>query len=155
MRTNDTASPPEDAQRSRKPEMHARSGDQDDQQEVLVLIAEDEEPIAEVLALIVADAGYLPVTAMHGKAALEVLLQRRPALVITDLMMPYLDGRAFIEHLRTETARAGWPPIPVILMTAADLDYAQTCGADAVLAKPFGLHEVEQLLHQFLAASAL
>lgn len=121
---------------------------------VLVLIADDEEPIAETLALVVEDAGYAPITALHGQAAMELVRQHHPALVITDLMMPLVDGKSLITELRREAARAGRPPIPVILMTAADLEYANTCGADAILPKPFELQDVEQLLQRFLAPAS-
>lgn len=123
-------------------------------QRIVVLIADDEEPIAETLALIVGDAGYASVTAPHGGAALDLVRRYHPALIITDLMMPYVDGRVFISRLRQEVAVAGWPPIPVVLMTAADLAYARDCGADAILAKPFSVEDVEDLLRRFLMVSA-
>lgn len=128
--------------------------DSDTARRIVVLIADDEEPIAETLALIVEDAGYASITALHGGAALDLVQRYHPALIITDLMMPYVDGRTFIPRLRQEVALAGWPPIPVILMTAADLAYARDCGADAILAKPFSVDEVEDLLRSFLRVSA-
>ena len=60
----------------------------------LVLIAEDEEPIAEVVATVVEDAGYTPRLAAHGREALELARAEQPALLITDLMMPHLSGRS-------------------------------------------------------------
>lgn len=150
MTANAAGSQTAGAADTRSMENEEQSGPANEQPRVLVLIAEDEQPIAEVLALIVEDAGYEPMIAAHGKAALKLIQSSRPALVITDLMMPYLDGRSFITQLRAEAERAGWPPIPVILMTAADLAYAYTCGADAVLAKPFSIQDVERVMHQLL-----
>jgi len=73
----------------------------------LVLIAEDERPIAAILRAVVADAGYEPAVATHGRQALELARERWPALVITDLMMPYLGGDELIAALRTEAEARG------------------------------------------------
>ena len=70
----------------------------------LVLIAEDEEPIAEVVATVVEDAGYTPLLAAHGREALELARAKQPALLITDLMMPYLSGAELIAALRSDAA---------------------------------------------------
>jgi CheY-like chemotaxis protein len=117
----------------------------------LVLIAEDEAPIAEALALIVEEAGYMPLTAAHGYQALELARVCRPALVITDLMMPQMDGVELIAALHADAAQDGrYPAPPMILMTAGVLRRGNEVGADAVLRKPFDLIELEALLLRFL-----
>lgn len=116
----------------------------------LVLIVEDEAPIAEALVYVVQDAGYKAMAAPHGKAGLELALQHRPALIFSDLMMPQMGGREFIRELHT-LLNSSAPP--VVLMTAADVRFAQDAGADSVLKKPFQLATVEALLRRFLAAS--
>ncbi|MEO7000437.1 MAG: response regulator, partial [Ktedonobacterales bacterium] len=65
----------------------------------LVLIVEDEEPIALALAYIVEDAGYTPLVAMHGQQALELARSQHPALILTDLMMPQMSGQDFYREL--------------------------------------------------------
>ncbi len=117
---------------------------------LLVLIAEDEEPIAAALMLIVADAGYTPLVAAHGREALELCRARHPALVITDLMMPYLNGEELVAAIRADAAQDHQTPPPIVLMTAASPRHAQEIGADAVLRKPFTIEEVEALLQRFL-----
>lgn len=120
----------------------------------LVLIVEDEAPIAEALSLIVADAGYSPLVARHGLEALEAARARKPALVITDLMMPRLDGTGLIAALHADATGDGADPAPpIILMTAANLSLAREAGADAVLRKPFDVSDVEKLLQQFLGST--
>lgn len=121
-------------------------------QSSLVLIAEDEEPIAEAIALIVGDAGYTPLVAVHGKQALELARLRRPALVITDLMMPHLDGAELISALRSDAQRNGYAPPPIILMTAAGMRRAYEAEADALLRKPFELADLEMLLLRYLGS---
>ena len=116
----------------------------------LVLIAEDEEPIAEAIALLVGDCGYTPLIANNGRQALELARARRPALLITDLMMPYLDGDQLIAALRGDASRDGSRPLPTILLSAAGLKRMQTSSADVLLPKPFNLDDLEALLRRFL-----
>ncbi len=116
----------------------------------LVLIAEDEEPLAETVALAVREAGYTPLIALHGRQALELARARRPALLVLDLMLPYLDGATIITALREDARATGTMP-PIILMTGASLVQARAAGADVVLRKPFHLADLVRFLHRFLA----
>lgn len=116
----------------------------------VVLVAEDEEPIAAALMLIIEDAGYVPLIAAHGKEALDMSRDRHPALIITDLMMPYLDGAELISAIRADAAQDNHAAPPIVLMTAAGLRAAQDAGADALLRKPFNIEDVEALLRRFL-----
>jgi CheY-like chemotaxis protein len=118
----------------------------------LVLIAEDEEPLAETVASIVREAGYTPLIALHGRQALELARTRHPALLIVDLMLPYVDGAAVIAALREDAKGNGAFAPATILMTGASPARARAAGADVVLRKPFHLVDLEQLLRHFLAA---
>lgn len=113
----------------------------------VVLIAEDEEPIAQALAFIVEDAGYTPQIAIHGKRALELISAHRPDLIITDMMMPQMNGKELIAVLRADPELHA---LPIVLMSAAGKRYMDGSGADAMLSKPFEIQEVEDILHQFL-----
>lgn len=115
----------------------------------LVLIAEDEEPQAEILVFVVREAGYTPVVAHNGRQALAMAREQGPALLITDLMMPYLDGSELIAALRADAAAGATMP-HVVLMTSANMVVARAAGADVVLRKPFHLADLEALLHRFL-----
>ena len=116
----------------------------------LVLIVEDEQPIAEAISFMVQDAGYATVIASNGQQGLELARARRPALIFTDLMMPRMDGTALIAALHADAAHDSATPAPIILMTAAGFEHAQKAGADAILPKPFDITEVERLLRRFL-----
>lgn len=120
----------------------------------LVLIAEDEEPIAYALADLIEEVGYQTLIAQHGERALELARKHHPALIITDLMMPYLNGREVIASLRAQKVTPEHPIPPIILMSAAGQTHTRDAGADAVLNKPFDLEEIETLLHQFLPPAA-
>jgi CheY-like chemotaxis protein len=115
-----------------------------------VLIAEDEEPIAETLAMLVEDCGYTPLIANNGRQALELARARHPALVITDMMMPYMDGVELIAALRQDASKEARAPIPTILLSAAGFKRMMAAGADAILSKPFDLDELEALIRRFL-----
>ena len=127
-------------------------GDQRPFRSVLVLIAEDEEPIAEIIATIIREMDATPIIASHGREAFALAQQIEPALVITDLMMPLMDGAELIAALRAKAGESGAHPPPVILMTASGRENALSIGADAFLPKPFDLEALETLLRRYLAA---
>ena len=118
----------------------------------LVLIAEDEEPVAEFLAYVVADAGHKPVVAFHGRQALVLAREQWPDLLITDLMMPYLNGADLVTALRAEAAAADRTLPPVILITAAGPAQARAAGADVVLYKPVEVADIDAALRRLLAS---
>lgn len=119
-------------------------------QRAIVMIVEDEVPIAEALALIIEDAGYSVLLATSGRMAIEqVDAGARPTLVITDLMMPLMDGAALIRALR---ATLGAETPPIIIMTAGDRTIASQAQADVTLSKPFTIRQIEDLLRRYLAA---
>lgn len=120
----------------------------------MVLIAEDEPPIAAVVAEVVADMGCVPLMAPDGRRALALAREQRPALLVTDLMMPHLSGAGLIAALRTDAAAAGVQAVPAILMTASGAQAAATADADAVLLKPFALDDLEALLRRILGLPA-
>ncbi len=118
----------------------------------LVLIAEDDEPIALALAMIVEDQGYQVLHANDGREALDLARQYHPALIITDLMMPRMNGTQLIATLRSPGTIDAPAPY-IVMMTAAGSSYTENTGADALLRKPFDIREVEKLLHRFLGAT--
>ncbi len=118
-----------------------------------VLIVDDEEPFVEILSFVVFDAGFQPVTAPHGRRALEIARIQWPSLVITDLMMPYLSGSELIAALHAEAISRGASVIPSVVITGAGPEAARRAGADVVLHKPFELDEVDALLKRFLTST--
>ena len=120
----------------------------------LVLIVEDEELIAELLADVVADAGFTPLVAFHGRRALELARERPPDLMIVDLMLPYLSGADLIGAVRADAASNGHRPPVAILITGAGPSQARAAGAEVVLFKPFEIEDVDALLRRFLGSSA-
>jgi signal transduction histidine kinase/CheY-like chemotaxis protein len=86
-----------------------------------ILVIEDDEGTRRLLASTLADEGWLIIEAEDGPAGLKRLRERRPSLILLDLMMPEMDGFEFLETLRGDVAFSN---IPVIGMTATDLSEA-------------------------------
>jgi len=103
-----------------------------------VLIVEDEDDIRELLAGLLEADGYRVLRARNGQEALALLHgPRRPCLIVLDLMMPVMDGRAFLRARRADPAASR---LPVIIITAygQDVDFAGL-GAAGLVPKPFDL----------------
>ena len=103
-----------------------------------LLVVEDMPHIRELLEVTLSFKGYPVVTAANGLEALEAAEQHHPALVITDILMPKLDGYALVQRLRTnpKTSR-----IPIIFLSATyvtpeDKQFALSLGAVRFLEKP-------------------
>jgi signal transduction histidine kinase/DNA-binding response OmpR family regulator len=83
-----------------------------------VLIVEDEVAMHEMLRRMLAREGWVVTEAVNGREALERVAEKRPELILLDLMMPEMDGFAFLEALRRQEA---WREIRVVVITAKDL----------------------------------
>ena len=117
----------------------------------VILVVEDEGPVRLLLQQFLEDADHAVLLATDGRQALRLLEQRRPDLVLSDIMLPALDGVALCRALKGSPATAA---IPVILMSAVRTHTSAEAGADAFLAKPFDLDELEALIRHWLAASS-
>jgi DNA-binding response OmpR family regulator len=117
---------------------------------ILILIVDDEEPIVEMLAAFVSDLGYTPMVAQNGQQALELVHEKWPSLIITDLMMPMLSGEDLILSLRAEAAAQGKSPPRIVLVTAGSTRVASRLDVDALVLKPFDLDQLEQVIRRLL-----
>jgi CheY-like chemotaxis protein len=104
----------------------------------LLLIVEDIPNILELLDLTLKFNGYEVITARNGQEALDVLKDKRPALIITDILMPRMDGFTLIYRLRTDQTTRD---IPVVFLSATyvspeDKAFATTLGATKFIEKP-------------------
>jgi two-component system sensor histidine kinase/response regulator len=112
--------------------------------EQLVLVVEDNRVMLEGIRDVLEMDGYRVLTALDGQEALELLEQHHPDLIISDIMMPRLDGYHLFSAVR---ANSQWLKIPFIFLTAKnqriDVRLGKQLGADDYLTKPF---EAEDLL---------
>jgi CheY-like chemotaxis protein len=120
----------------------------------LVLVADDDKDILQLLRLRLELLGYRVVQAANGVEALELAREQDPALAILDVMMPGLDGLEVTRHLRAGNSR-----IPIILLTArvqeSDVSAGLDAGADAYLGKPFDAADLREMVYDLLAVARL
>ena len=109
-----------------------------------VLVIEDNEEQSSLLRLYLEDAGYQVRLAYNGREGLEALAEDKPDLITLDLLMPEMDGFAFLEE---KARRPEFANVPVIVISAiADRDTGIPLVADAILSKPLRRQELMQAL---------
>jgi len=100
-----------------------------------ILIVDDEFGLAEMLREMLREYGYEVTLAINGRLALDILDERRIDLVITDMMMPVMDGAELASAMRSSEAKRH---IPIIMMTSLpSVDRWRKGLFDAFLRKPF------------------
>ncbi len=115
----------------------------------VILVIEDEAMILDMLRMVLELEGYTVLEATDGQAGLVQALDAQPDLILTDIMMPIMDGHALCRQLRAEPRTAH---IPVIGMSAA---YRPQDGDafDAVIAKPFLIPPLLALIDAHLGSA--
>lgn len=103
-----------------------------------ILVIEDEEDIQELLRYNLERDGYAVVSCLSGEDGLRTIEDRRPDLILLDLMLPGMDGKEICRRLKRDAATAD---IPVIMLTArgeeSDIVAGLELGADDYVSKPF------------------
>jgi len=125
---------------------------------LLVLVADDDEDILQLLSFRLERAGYEIVQARSGDEALRLALELVPALAVLDVMMPGLNGYEVTRELRRNQATS---TTPVILLTAkaqaTDVARGLAAGAEDYVTKPFDARDladrVDRLLHARLVST--
>ena len=115
-------------------------------EKVIILLVEDDVALLEGMSDTLEMQGYKTIQATDGRKGLEVLQQVQPDLIISDIMMPEMDGYEFHRAVASSPESAG---IPFIFLTAKsdqeDVRKGLREGVDAYLTKPFDLEEL--LIH--------
>ncbi|MEE8120811.1 MAG: response regulator [Anaerolineales bacterium] len=109
-----------------------------------ILIVEDIPHILELLEVTLKFKGYEVITARNGDEALNALLSVKPALILTDILMPRLDGYALAQEVRSNPETCDIPIIFVsaTFITPEDKDFAMSLGAVRFLEKPIEASEL-------------
>ncbi len=123
-------------------------------QQGYVLIVEDVPDILKLLHATLTFKGYNVVTARNGQEALEAIRRERPALVITDIMMPKLDGFGLVHRLRINPKTR---EIPVIFLTATyvaleDKAFALNIGATRFIEKPVNFEKFLETVNELITS---
>lgn len=116
-----------------------------------ILIVDDERSIAELLADLLEGAGYEVFVATNGRSALAIARRELPALVLTDLMMPGVDGVEFVRRLRASPITN---TIPVVLMSSVR-PKMEAMENVPFLPKPFDLDDVLNAVQTYADTSQI
>ena len=116
-----------------------------------ILVVEDEPALLKVLSMRLGMEGFDVQTASDGQEALDLIRAGAPDLVLTDLMMPVMDGGELTRTIKGDPLLRG---IPVMILTALKEDrernHLMTLGADGFAAKPYNSAELTQKIRELL-----
>lgn len=116
-----------------------------------ILIAEDDHKQADLIRLYLEQAGYSVLVAHDGRQAIELARQRRPDLLLLDLMMPEVDGLDVCRILKQES------DVPIVMVTARstedDVLFGLDLGADDYVTKPYSPRELVARVRALLRRS--
>ena len=120
-----------------------------------ILVVEDIPNVLELLTVTLRFKGYPVITATNGQEALNAIAKEKPALVITDILMPKMDGYTLVQALRTDLLLRR---IPVIFLSATyvtpeDKAFALSLGAVKFLEKPVDTEEFLLTIAEVLTSS--
>ena len=117
-----------------------------------ILVIDDEISIVEMLSAFLQGEGWQVMTACNGQEGLERLASAQPALVVSDVMMPVLDGWELCRRMQADPR---YQSIPLVLMSAVrTAPELVGCNYAALLRKPFNLDEMLQTITRLLKPHA-
>lgn len=116
-----------------------------------ILVVDDEPNIVLSLEFLMKQAGFEVRVARDGEAALEAVRERRPDLILLDVMMPKRDGFDVCQTIR---ANPEWSQVRIIMLTAkgreVEREKGLALGADDYITKPFSTRDVVERVKQYL-----
>ena len=119
-----------------------------------ILVAEDDAELRQLFCRVLTRHGFQPIGAADGVEALQVLERDYIDLIVSDIMMPQLDGYALVRGLRDSGNT-----IPVLMITARDgfqdMQFGFLAGADDYLVKPFEMKELMARINAVLRRSEI
>lgn len=111
-----------------------------DKDKKTILIVDDEQPIIDILVYNLNKEGYETLEANDGLSAIEIALDKKPDLVLLDIMLPKLDGLSVCKRIKHSLN------IPILMLTAKDEEIDKILGlelgADDYVTKPFSVREL-------------
>lgn len=113
-----------------------------------ILVVDDDESMRGLLTLHLSNAGYEVLAAEDAVVAGHMALEERPALMIVDVNMPYMDGYEFVAALKADEKTRD---IPIVFLTSRSdvTDQARRLGASACLSKPVVVDRLLEVVDLF------
>jgi len=128
--------------------------DASDREPEVIVVADDDEDVRELIAFRLTRAGYRVESGKDGEEALSLIQSKQPALAVLDIMMPKLNGYEVTRRVRSDPALG---TMPVLLLTASVQEGAATVGFEAGasdhMRKPFSPQELVVRVRSMLAAA--
>ncbi len=117
-----------------------------------ILVVDDQPPIRHLLTAFLSTKGHRILEAGDGAEALALVRRRHPDLVITDILMPSMDGYEFVRQLRSDAAVAGTPVIfySAIYHQMEAQALARACGVPHIITKPADLDVINETVEAAL-----
>ncbi len=105
-----------------------------------ILIVDDEQPIRDILVYNLSKEGYRTIEAGDGVTAVDIALEKKPDLILLDIMLPKMDGLSVCKRIKNSLN------VPIIMLTAKDGEIDKILGlelgADDYITKPFSVREL-------------
>ena len=105
-----------------------------------ILIVDDEQPIVDILVYNLRKEGYNTIEASDGLTAVDLALEKKPDLILLDIMLPKLDGLSVCKRIKNSLN------VPILMLTAKDGEIDKILGlelgADDYITKPFSVREL-------------
>ncbi|MEQ8674663.1 MAG: response regulator [Aggregatilineales bacterium] len=121
--------------------------------EPFILVVDDHETNIDLMSRMLRRADFNIIAAFDGQEACDVLAEQTPILILSDIMMPRMDGYQLLEHVRSNAHLAS---IPFIFVSAkgnpVDMEHGMNLGANAYLSKPFRPQELIDAVKRHAAA---
>ncbi|HWU97448.1 MAG TPA: response regulator [Oxalicibacterium sp.] len=114
----------------------------------LILLVDDEVDTTSVLTLLLEHAGYQVLSASNGLEALDIMSEHSPDLIISDCMMPLMDGPSFLKEVRGNPA---YEATPFLLMSSApDQHDLKNAKFDSFILKPFQFEKLMAIIEPLI-----
>ncbi|MGA9533690.1 MAG: response regulator [Anaerolineales bacterium] len=118
-----------------------------------ILVVDDDPIFCSIMEELLRRHGYRVQAAFSVPEAMDLLRQEKPDLILTDVMMPEVDGLTLVRTLRSDP---GWDQIPTVVVSARvmemDRQAAAAAGADGFLEKPFSFQRLHTMINGYLPA---
>ena len=105
-----------------------------------ILMVDDEQPIVDILVYNLKKEGYNTIEASDGLTAVDIALDKKPDLILLDIMLPKLDGLSVCKRIKNSLN------VPILMLTAKDGEIDKILGlelgADDYITKPFSVREL-------------